>query len=73
MSNEMDASFVGRVHRYNGEEDDPSFQETLVIDVCDSGEEVEIAWDEGKKRTYLRFRLGDFQKAVGAVTLEPER
>lgn len=61
---EMDASFVGRVHRYNGEEDDPSFQKILVIDVCDVGKEVEIAWDEGRKRTYLRFRLADFKQAV---------
>jgi hypothetical protein len=61
---EMSASFVGRIHRYHGEQDGPSYQATSVIDVFDSGKEVEIAWDEGNKRTYLRFRLADFKQAL---------
>ena len=61
---EMGASFVGRIQRYRDEEDDPSYQSVSVIDVCDTGKEVEIAWDEGNKRTFLRFRLADFKQAI---------
>ena len=64
MSDEMQSSFVGQIRRFSGQ-DDPSFEATLVIEVCDvSDKEVEIAWDEGKKRTYFRFRLADFQQAI---------
>jgi len=60
---ETRGKFAGRQSVFRGE-DDEGKNTDHVIEVTDTEPEIELAWNSGKVRTYLRVRKSDLLRAI---------
>lgn len=58
--------FAGEAIAYLGDEGDAEFQDNVLIELTEWGEDpfVEIAATFGERRVYLKFRMADLKREI---------
>lgn len=55
---------AGEIIVFRNGQDDTETQEPTLIELTDCGKEIEMAFNAGKRRIYVRFRLSDLVREV---------
>lgn len=61
---------AGRAIVFRNGTDDPEIEQDVLVDLTEWGKEVEISFDAGRRRVYVKFRLEDLIREVKEARAE---